>query len=99
MLSLKQLNDVCMSNVGWTPGNLASQQCRYLDQGSNWWNPKCYCLKKKVSAKKKIDKEIKNHIAKCKIAGVNPRDTNTPMGDNCQGYPLLKHIEQGYDKP
>ena len=97
MLSLKQLEDVCLVNAGWYGGTTpVSKQCRYLD---NNWHGSNTCLKKKLSTKKKIDKLVAAHKVKCKAAGIDPQDTNVPMGDNCQGYIVLKHIEQGYDKP
>ena len=94
MLSQKQLNDVCLTQAGWLMP--VSKQCRYLDH--NWYG-NCNCLKKKLSAKKKIDKQVRKHIADCKAAGIDPNDANVPLGNNCSGYPIMKHVEQGYDKP
>jgi hypothetical protein len=90
MLSLKQLKDVCLNS------DVTSQRCRYLCQ-DEVNNSKFYCLK--LSAKAgKIDAEIDNYVKTMKSKGKNPDDENLPLGDNCSGYPFLRHIEQGYDK-
>lgn len=82
-LTSKQLKDICLLNH---PDR--SRTCRYLHQ-DELDEGKWYCQKLRSEAKAKIDTNLdplKNRAS-----------VNVPMGDNCPGYPLLKHIEQGYD--
>lgn len=61
-----------------------SSICRYLandDLDSSKW----HCQKLKANAKKSIDREVERSL------------DVVPSGDNCQGYPVLKNILQGYD--
>lgn len=89
MLSKKQLLNICMLGSG-------SKTCRYL--GTDDDDPSKYVCLKLASDKKRIDSKIVDKTAK--TGGVLPTHmANWPMGNNCEGYPLLKHIEQGYDKP
>jgi len=90
MLSLKQLEDVCLNS------DATSQKCRYICQDEVDKN-KFYCLKLSAKANK-IDNEIENYIKVISLKGRDPSDENLPLGDNCSGYPFLRHIEQGYDK-
>jgi hypothetical protein len=46
----------------------------------------------------KIDQSVQKYYEECKKMGVDPHSQGSPLGDNCAGYPLLRHIEQGYDK-
>lgn len=67
-----------------------TRTCRYLmndDLDSNKW----YCQKLRPDSKDKIDKYMSemNKKAKAKLG--------IASGDNCVGYPLLKHIPQGFD--
>ena len=58
--------------------------CRYLrndELDENKW----YCQKLQPNSKYKIDKQVDNS------------GSEIPCGNNCPGYPLLKHITQGYD--
>lgn len=49
----------------------------------------CYvCLKKHKKSKETVDKIIAKGLKDGTIKDFN---------DNCPGYPLLKHIQQGYD--
>lgn len=89
MLSLKQLQDVCLIH--------SNNQCRYLAMDNNDWQ-KWYCLKQQKSTKKKIDKKVSQFIQDAKKSGLDPFSSGVALGDNCSGYPVLKHIEQGYDK-
>lgn len=59
----------------------SSKTCRYL-KNDELERDKWYCQKLNVLTKSKIDKNIRHLSFK---------------GDNCSGYPLLKHITQGYD--
>ena len=89
-LSKKQLADVCMCFAG-------ADMCRFLiqdDTDYSKWN----CLKKRPIEKKKIDDKIDQFVAECRKNSLDPTKQGVPLGDGCQGYPLLKNIEQGYDK-
>lgn len=90
MLSQKQLKDICLAN------DTSYQRCRYLSQDENDYT-KFYCLKKTAKAHD-IDVELDDFLREVRRKGKDPRSENVPLGDNCQGYPLLRHIEQGYDK-
>jgi hypothetical protein len=90
MLSAKQLRDVCLVSDG------TYKKCRYLAQDENDWT-KFHCVKK-TSRSQLIDVELDDFIRDSQKKGKDPRKENIPMGDNCQGYPLLRHVEQGYDK-
>lgn len=88
-LSQKQLKDVCLAHDN------TSDKCRYLAQDDTDWN-KYYCLK--LSGKKsEIDVETDDFIKDMRRKGKDPYKENAPLGDNCNGYPVLKHISQGYD--
>jgi hypothetical protein len=91
MLSLKQLQDVCLVHGG-------SQQCRYLFQDDNQWD-RWYCKKKRPVEKAKIDKKADEMVAECLKKKVDPDKHGFPLGDNCAGYPVLKTVPQGYDVP
>lgn len=89
-LSLKQLQDVCLLHYG------DHRCCRYLAQDDS--NPdKWYCLKK-TSKKAEIDDEASDYIKEQRKKGLDPTKQGYPLGDNCEGYPILKYIEQGFDK-
>ena len=91
MLSLKQLQNVCMAYSG------DAKQCRYLEQddtdGSKW-----YCRKSRKEDRAKIDKKLSEVVADFKKRKIDPTKQGIPLGDNCTGYPFLKHIPQGYDQ-
>jgi len=91
MLSNKQLQDVCLCYSG------GSAQCRYLAQDEVDWK-KWYCQKLIRSKKDKIDVTVEKYREECRKAGTDPFSQGSPIGDNCSGYPLLRHVEQGYDK-
>lgn len=82
-LTPNQLKDICLLNH-----SDRSKTCRYLHQDeldeSKW-----YCQKLRPDTKAKIDKNLEPLRDRAAV--------NVPMGDNCFGYPLLKHIDQGYD--
>jgi hypothetical protein len=90
MLSQKHLKDVCLVNDN------TYQKCRYLTHDDNDYT-KHYCAKKS-SRKKEMDVEINDFIRDSMRRGKDPKKDNIPLGDNCQGYPVLRYIEQGYDK-
>lgn len=91
MLSLKQLRDVCLTGQG-------SKQCRYLRPDDQDYQ-KYYCMKKKPTDRRKIDTKVSEYLHDCKKRSLDPDAQGHPLGDNCEGYPVLKYIEQGYDKP
>ena len=89
-LSKNQLEDICLVQGGW-------KKCRFLAQDDNDFS-KYYCLKQS-SKRDEIDVETDDFVAQQVKKGKNPRQGNIPLGDNCpKGLPILKHIEQGYDK-
>lgn len=90
MLSQKQLKDICLAH------DPTYRQCRYLAQDENDYT-KYYCLKCSAKAKD-IDIDLAEFIDEVRKKGKDPRKENVPLGDNCNGYPVLRHIEQGYDK-
>ncbi len=67
-----------------------TKTCRYLVNDE--LDPtKWYCQKLRPSAKRHIDiviaaNGLKSRIRRC-----------VASGDNCEGYPLLKHVDQGFD--
>jgi hypothetical protein len=89
MLSQKQLQDICLMFSG------NCRQCRYLREDPMAWQ--WYCVKHKKSTKEKTDEKIAQFIAECKKNGIDPYSQGEALGDNCKGYPILKHIQQGYD--
>lgn len=96
MLSLKQLHNVCLLHGG--ANGLFSEQCQYLKQDATDWQ-KWHCTKQRPKEKRKIDSAVRKFLADCRKNGIDPRKQNVPLGDYCKGYPVLKHKEQGYDKP
>lgn len=62
-----------------------SKTCRYLKNDELEEN-KWYCQKLQPLVKSKIDKNL-----------VDAKSNHIPSGDNCEGFPLFKHIPQGYD--
>lgn len=84
-LSLKQLEHVCLIN------DVAGNKCRYLaydsENNSNDW----ICLKK-TNKKQRIDKEIEQF----KLNNKNfIYEEMPPLGDNCEGFPVMKYLIQG----
>jgi hypothetical protein len=90
MLSTKHLKDVCLA------GSNSSEKCRYLAEDETEPS-KYYCLKKSSRAKD-VDVELEDFINEMRKRGKDPSKENVPMGNNCSGYPILRHKEQGYDK-
>lgn len=85
-LSKKQIENVCLIYNG-------SKQCRYLDIDEP---NKCNCLKL-TCHKSDMDKRIRKYKEDLKKNGQDPSLMNTPIGDNCKGYPYLPTLKQGYD--
>jgi hypothetical protein len=85
MLSKKHVKDVCLcTNHNADPEDV----CRYCQHGS-FGEFNCVKLSK---GKKVADVDIASQIAN----GADPC-TIPYSGDNCQGYPYLRHVKQGYD--
>lgn len=68
--------------------------CRYHTTGDDGKN---YCLKKTPAEKKRIDKEVAALYKQAKENGQKIRDFGRAIGDNCDGYLILKYLKQGYD--
>lgn len=91
MLTKKHLHDVCLLYSG------DSNRCRFLTQDeSNYlqW----HCLKL-TARKNDIDVEVNTFIRDSRRKGQDPTKQGLPLGDNCDGYPVMRHTEHGYDKP
>lgn len=84
-LTLRHLGEVCLLHH---PD--ATKTCRYLVNDeldpSKW-----YCLKMRSESKSQIDLAVASASRKLRIK------SGMPSGDNCEGYPLLKHMPQGFD--
>ena len=91
MLSQKHLRDVCLVY------DTTSAKCRYLAQDESDYS-KFYCLKKSPQKSREIDVELADFVKEARKKGKDPRKENIALGDNCQGYPVLRYLEQGYDK-
>ena len=89
MLTQLQLAKVCQIHQG-------AAECRYLKVDPTDYS-KHYCVKLRTTEKAQIDKACKTHEDACKKNGIDPKSTGHPLGDNCPGYPLLKHVLQGFD--
>jgi hypothetical protein len=90
MLSKNHLKDVCLIDSS------SHDKCRYLAEDENE-RGKYYCLKKSSKAKD-IDIEVQDFLAEMQMKGKDPKKQNVPIGNNCSGYVVLRHKEQGYDK-
>ena len=89
-LSLKQLQNVCnLHNGGY-------RRCKYLAR-DDFDSSKWYFLKK-TSKKKDIDDETMEYLKELQKKLLDPKKQDIPIGDNCEGYPVLRRLEQGYDK-
>ncbi len=86
VLSIKHVTEICQLDK--------SGECMYLEQDyldlSKW-----HCLKKNKVKKADREKEVNKYIKQAKDDGHEPE---IPLGDNCEGYLILHHIEQGFDK-
>lgn len=89
MLSQKHLHDICLLYGG------GYKQCRYAEEDPSTW--KWYCIKLQKEKKKARDKAIDEYMAECKKNGIDPKKGGGTIGDNCKGYVIFRHIEQGYD--
>ena len=84
-LTNRHLGEVCLLHH---PDS--TKTCRYLVNDE--LDPrKWYCQKLRPDAKKAIDITIESVTRKSRVR------LGLASGDNCGGYPLLKHVEQGFD--
>jgi hypothetical protein len=83
-LTHKHLKEVCL--LGHSD---KSKTCRYL-RNDELDEEKWYCQKLQPSIKKKIDRDVLGVLNKNNFH-------NLACADNCPGYPLLKHVPQGFD--
>lgn len=89
-LTQKQLKDVCLFHL------LDSRKCRYVyqdDTDAQKW----YCLKMSPQSKD-INDTLIEITKEALTRGIDIKKQPIPLGDNCEGYPYLKTLEQGYDK-
>lgn len=84
-ISNRHLGEVCLLHH---PD--ATRTCRYL-VNDELDDSKWYCQKLRGEVKRKIDDSLSDMSKKVRTR------MGVPSGDNCEGYPLLKHIEQGFD--
>jgi len=90
MLSLPQIQNVCLVEGG-------NKCCRYLSEDD--LDPsKFHCNKLRPLEKSKIDKDVNGFLSDCHAKKINPSSYSKALGNNCDGYLILHHIEQGYDK-
>jgi hypothetical protein len=90
MLSKLQLQNVCLV---YDP----SDKCMFLKEDDLQYGV-YHCMKHRPIEKAKIEKQVKLFLADCKKKGIDPAQQGAGLGDNCSGYPVMKHKEQGYDK-
>lgn len=69
-----------------------TKTCRYL-LNDELDPDKWYCQKLRPAAKSSADVSVSSNSRKTRIR------LGVPSGDNCEGYPLLKHVDQGFDVP
>ena len=88
MLSLKQIENVCLINDD------TGKKCKYLTV--NYSNNQNYytCLKLSEASKKIIDEQVKIYSDFYKNSKLVKLP---PLGDNCAGYKISLYVEQGYD--
>jgi hypothetical protein len=90
MLSLKQLQNVCLAFSN------GSGKCRYCGVDDD--DSTKYFCNKKTKDKSEIDAELVEHMRDLRSRGIDPYKQDIPLGDNCPGYPILRSIQQGYDQ-
>lgn len=89
MLTKSQLRDVCLATVS------DHRQCRYLGQDD--MDPTVFVCLKLSARRAEIDEQVEEDLRKMKQKGINPTSQQMPLGDNCEGYPVLRYVKQGYD--
>jgi hypothetical protein len=85
-LTNKHLAQVCLQGC-----QNSKLTCRYL-RNDEMDDSKWYCQKLQPEVRSRIDRNVdavldSPHTVLIKM----------PCGDNCSGYPLLKHVMQGFD--
>lgn len=93
-LTERQIKDVCDIYGG-------SNRCRYMDEelvdDDNGDFNIVYVCRKKSPDKNMIDQHLVSQINDCKLNGTDPHQAGISMGDNCDGFVVLKTKPQGYD--
>lgn len=91
-ITKKHLKDFCCLGEG----NL---QCRYLDEDLDDAGNVIYLCKKLSPDQKIIDAELVDFQNSIKKSGQDPFEAskNVPLGNNCNGFIVLKTKQQGYD--
>lgn len=90
MLSEKHVQDVCLFD------GISPDCCRYCDYDAE---ADCFHCVKLTPAKGRIDKRLAEIMEEADQNGVNIYDTGEAVGDNCPGFPFLRHVKQGFDCP
>lgn len=70
-------------------------ECRYLEEDAV--QPNVYNCLKLSPHRKIIDEEVEQYSRKARYGGKRYID-DMPVGDNCKGYPVLRHKTVGYDQ-
>lgn len=70
-----------------------SAECRYLEEDGVLFPGTYQCLKSSPH-KKIIDEEVEHYQKRHR----QRKNDDVPMGDNCKGYPVLRHKSVGYDQ-
>jgi hypothetical protein len=84
-LTNRHLNEVCL-----VYHQDISKTCRYILNDE--LDPrKWYCQKLRPESKSLIDESL------AEMSRASKARIGIPSGDNCPGYPLLKHVDQGFD--
>jgi len=86
-LSELHVLNVCKKNAG-------DKECRYLS--SDGIDDDVFQCLKLTTQKKTIDDMVEKHADKKGSAGYFFQN-DPPLGDNCQGYPVLRHKIIGFD--
>jgi hypothetical protein len=86
-LSKLHVINVCKKDNG-------KNECRYLSEDEI--KDGVFQCKKLSPEKIIIDEEVDEYLRRKRNYGRNENDYS--LGDNCKGYPVLRHKEVGYDK-
>lgn len=88
MLSLRQVEDVCLFNQD------TYKRCRYLACDETTGDYHCLKLSSKA---KEIDFEVDDFLNELNRKNKSFKNEKLPVGNNCKGYIILKNKLQGYD--
>ena len=83
-LTQLQIVHVCKINSD------SNDTCRYLSEDS--LNTTVYQCLKLTGQKKFIDESVDDYLKRQVY-----NDDKVPLGNNCQGYPVMRHKQVGYD--